>query len=74
MVTFGHTLQPSLVRVGGARPPPFNTVYIPSRTKLWCMLQLRGQIHSLQFYSTPICTQWGKSSLRSEKKQLIMQL
>jgi hypothetical protein len=29
---------------------------LPSCTKLWCSLQLRGQIHSSYFYSTPICT------------------
>jgi hypothetical protein len=32
--------------------------YLPSRTKLWCTLQLRGEIHSLYFSSTPICTLW----------------
>ncbi len=31
---------------------------LPSRAKLWCTLQLRGQIHSPYFYSTPICTLW----------------
>jgi hypothetical protein len=25
--------------------------YLPSRTKLWCTLQLRGQVHSIYFYS-----------------------
>jgi len=30
------------------------SLYLPSRTKLQCTLQLRGQIHSLYFYSTPI--------------------
>jgi hypothetical protein len=39
---------------GGAHPPP--SLYLPSRTKLWCTLQLRGQIHSLYFYYTPLCT------------------
>jgi hypothetical protein len=34
------------------------SVYLPSRTKLWCMLQLRGQIHSPYYYSAPICTLW----------------
>ncbi len=33
--------QPRLVRVGSARPPPFTL--LPSRTKLQCTLQLRGQ-------------------------------
>ncbi len=31
-------------------------LYLPSRTKLWCTLQLRGQIHSPYFYYTPLCT------------------
>ncbi len=39
--------------VGGARPP--NSLYLPSRTKLQCTLQLRGQIHSPYFVSIPIC-------------------
>ncbi len=34
------------------------SLYLPSRTMLWCMLQLRGQIHSPYLYSTPICTLW----------------
>ncbi len=42
-------------RWGGARPPSFPK-YLPSRTKLWCALQLRGQIHSPYFCSTPTCT------------------
>ncbi len=33
-------------------------LYLLSRTKFWCTLQLRGQIHSPYFYSTPICTLW----------------
>jgi hypothetical protein len=32
--------------------------YLPSHTKLWSTLQLRGQIHSPCFYSTFICTLW----------------
>ncbi len=32
------------------------SLYPPSHTKSWCMLQLRGQIHSLYFCSTLICT------------------
>ncbi len=32
------------------------SLYLPSRAKLWCTLQLRGQIHFPYFYSTPICT------------------
>jgi hypothetical protein len=35
------------------------SLYIASRTKLSCMLQLRGQIHSPYFYSTPIRTLWS---------------
>ncbi len=41
-----------------SRPPPLTTVYLPSRAKLWCTLQLRGQIHSSYFYSTPMSTLW----------------
>jgi hypothetical protein len=37
--------------VYGAGPPP--SLYLPSRTKLQCTLQLRGQIHSSYFTSTP---------------------
>jgi hypothetical protein len=40
---------------GGMHFHPLS-VYLPSLTKLWCTLQLRGQIHSPDFYSTPICT------------------
>ncbi len=41
--------QPSLVRVGGAHPPPFTLSSIPS--KLGARLQLRGHINSY-FFST----------------------
>ncbi len=41
--------QPRLVKVGGARPPPFSLWL--SRTKLQCTLKLRGQIHSPCFLS-----------------------
>ncbi len=41
--------QPSLVRVVDARPPLFTI----------STLQLRGQIHSSYFYSTPTCTMWS---------------
>jgi hypothetical protein len=34
------------------------SLYLPSRAKLWCTLQLRGQIHFPYFYSTPMCTMW----------------
>ncbi len=43
-------ISPGWVRVGGARPPPFTL--LPSRIKLKCKLQLRGQIHSSYFIST----------------------
>ncbi len=33
------------------------SLYLPSLTKLWCTLELRGPIHSPYFSSTPICTQ-----------------
>ncbi len=48
--------QPGEGGGGNARPLSLN---LPSRTKLWCTLQLRGQIHSPYFYSTPVCTLWG---------------
>jgi hypothetical protein len=35
-------------------------LYLKSRTKLQCMLQLSRQIHSTYFYSTSICTLWLK--------------
>ncbi len=41
----------------GCTPTPLS-LYLPSRTKLWCTIQLRGQIH-YYFYSTPICTLWA---------------
>jgi hypothetical protein len=63
------------VRAGGARPSPFITVYLPSRTKLWCMLQLRGQIHSPPpFLLYPNMYSVGEVKLEKRKKQLIMQL
>jgi hypothetical protein len=42
---------------GGGYPLP-RSLYLPSQAKLWCTVQLRGQIHSLYFSSTPIHTQW----------------
>jgi hypothetical protein len=39
------------------------SLYLTSLTKLWCTLQLRGQIPSPFFYSTPICTLWGSHIL-----------
>jgi len=41
----------------GYTPTPFH-LYVPSRTKVWCTLQLRGPIHSPYFYSTPVYTLW----------------
>ncbi len=41
--------------MGGARPPPFTITTITYKVVVYT-LQLRGQIHSLYFYSTPICT------------------
>jgi hypothetical protein len=38
---------------GGGAPL---SLYLPSRAKLWGTLQLRGQIHSPYFSSTPTCT------------------
>jgi hypothetical protein len=68
MATFWRTFhhhdknQPSLVRVlGGACPPPFTL--LPSQAKLWCTLQLRGQIYSPYFSSIPICTLWCRSQM-----------
>ncbi len=49
----GKISQPGKGWGGGARPPPFS-LYLLSRTKLQCTLQLRGQIHSPHFYSTSI--------------------
>ncbi len=45
------------VRVDTAYPL---SLHLLSRTKLWCTLQLKGQVlvHSPYFYSTPICTLW----------------
>ncbi len=40
---------------GGVHAHPLS-LYLPSRTELWCTLQLRGQIHFPYFYSTPLCT------------------
>jgi hypothetical protein len=37
---------------GGCRPMHLLSLYLPSRTKLQCTLQLRGQIHSPNFIST----------------------
>jgi hypothetical protein len=42
------------------------SVYLPSRTKLWCTLQLKGQIHSPNFHSIPIFTLWSALLHRSD--------
>ncbi len=42
---------------GGCTPSPLS-LYLPSRTKLLCTLQLRGKIHIPYSYSTSICTLW----------------
>jgi hypothetical protein len=42
---------------GGACPPPFSISTLMYKVVL-CTLQLRGQIHSSYFYSTPVCTLW----------------
>jgi hypothetical protein len=48
-----------VVRVGGARPSPI-TIYLPSRTKLWCTLKLRGQIYSPLFLLYPYMLSVGR--------------
>ncbi len=39
--------------VHGVHAPPPLSLYLTSRKKLWCTLQLGGQIHSPYIYSTP---------------------
>jgi hypothetical protein len=46
----------ALAGEGGGVHAHHCSLYLPSRAKLWCTLQLRGQIHSSSFYSTPIST------------------
>ncbi len=46
--------HPWLVRLG-VHTHHFS-LFLPSRTKLQCTLELRGQLHSPYFISTPICT------------------
>jgi hypothetical protein len=41
---------------GGGCTPILLPSILPSRTNLQCMLQLRGQIHSPYFISTPMCS------------------
>jgi hypothetical protein len=52
--TFHHdgTIIPAWCGWRGAQHTlhPFTILYLPSRTKLWCMLHLRGQIHSPYLY------------------------
>jgi hypothetical protein len=57
--TFHHDgkISPAVRMGGGVYAHPLS-LFLPSRTKLWSTLQLRGQIHSLYFYSTLICTLW----------------
>ncbi len=50
----------------GCTPSPF--IYLPSWAKLWCMLQLRGQIHSTYFSSTPTSTLWYTLPVRVKHK------
>ncbi len=52
---------------GGSNAYPFS-LYLPSRTKLWCTLQLRGQINSPYLYSTLICTLYSVSLSRLKHK------
>ncbi len=58
MVKSAHA---ALVRVKGARPPPFTL--FPSQTKLWCTLQLRGHIHSSLFLLYPYMYSEVRSTL-----------
>jgi len=54
-VTFWRTFHPN----GKISPGWWGwgvLLYLPSCIKLWCTLQMRGQIHSFYFYTTPICT------------------
>jgi hypothetical protein len=61
--TFHHDGKISLAWWGwGVHAHPLSQ-YLPSRTKLWCNLQLRGQTHSPYFYSTPISTLWIYTSI-----------
>ncbi len=61
MATFWHTFHHdgkiSPAKWGGRHTLPLS-LYLPSRAKLWCTLQLRGQMHSPYFSSTLICTLW----------------
>ncbi len=49
---------------GGALHAHPLSIYYSSRTKLQCTLQLRGQLHSPYFISTPICTLWSPLILK----------
>ncbi len=44
------------------------SLYLQSRAKLWCTLQLRGQIHFPYFSSTPIRTLWCPPSTGGRTK------
>jgi hypothetical protein len=52
-LSFHHDrkISPAWWRGGGTRRPL--SLYLPSRTKLWCTLQLKRQIYFPYFYSTP---------------------
>ncbi len=54
------------MRVGGVHAHLLS-LHLSSRTKLWCTLQQRGQIHFPYFYSTPIWTICGFLQLHFNK-------
>jgi hypothetical protein len=58
--TFHHDGKISPAWWGWSVHAPFS-LYLPSRVKFWCTLQLRWQIHCPCFSSTPICTLWSKT-------------
>ncbi len=64
---FHHDGKISPAWRGWGCPHPLS-LYLSSLTKLWCMLQLRGQIHSPYFYSSfiHICTLWYELNHRLE--------
>jgi hypothetical protein len=76
--TFRHDgkISPSWWGWGGVHALPLS-LYLPSSAKLWCTLQLRGQmIHSPYFYSTvlPLCTLWVTHHLQSERDSANMSM
>ncbi len=56
--TFHHDGKMSPAWGGESVCPPTLSLYLPSQAKLGCKLQLRRQIQSPCFSSTPICTLW----------------